>query len=51
LPRCAADPLAKARLLGVLAGLGLKALHVHVLAEQIAMLELVLKQRPGDDRR
>jgi hypothetical protein len=44
------DPLEKARLLGVLAGLGLKALQVHCLAERIEMQELVLKQRPGGDR-
>jgi hypothetical protein len=47
----AVAPLEKARLLGTLAGLGLKALQVHVLAQRLEMLELVLKDRPGEDWR
>jgi hypothetical protein len=43
-----AGPLAKARLVGYLAGLGLKAVETGNLEARIEMLEAVLKQREVD---
>ena len=42
-----AGPLAKARLVGYLAGLGLKAVEARDLEARVEMLEAVLKQREG----
>jgi hypothetical protein len=47
----AAGPLEKARLIGYLAGLGLKAIETGNLEARIEMLEAVLKQRHGDGKR
>jgi hypothetical protein len=44
-------PREKARLIGYLAGLGLKAIETGNLEARIDMLEAVLKQRTGDERR
>jgi hypothetical protein len=45
-----AGPVEKARLVGYLAGLGLRAIEVGNLEGRIEMLEAVLKQRQGDGR-
>ena len=46
-----AGPLEKARLIGYLAGLGLKAIEAGNLEARIEMLEAVLNQRNGDAKR
>ena len=46
-----AGPLEKARLIGYLAGLGLKAIETGALEARIEMLEAVLKQRNGVGKR
>ena len=46
-----AGPVEKARLIGYLAGIGLKAIETGNLEARIEMLEAVLKQRQGDGKR
>jgi len=46
-----AGTLEKARVVGYLAGIALKAIEAGNLAARIEMLEMVLKQRNGDGRR
>ncbi len=45
-----AGPLEKARVVGYLAGIALKAIEAGNLAARIEMLEMVLKQRNGQDK-
>jgi hypothetical protein len=46
-----AGPLEKARVIGYLAGLGLRAVEAGNLEARIEMLEAVLKQREGNGKR
>jgi hypothetical protein len=46
-----ADTLAKARTIGYLAAIALKAIETGNLAGRIELLEMVLKQRNGDRKR
>ena len=46
-----AGPLEKARTVGYLAGIALRAIEAGNLAARIEMLEMVLKQRNGDGQR
>jgi hypothetical protein len=46
-----AGPLEKARLIGYLAGVGLKAIEAGNLEARVEMLEAVLKQRKGSGKR
>ena len=45
-----AGPLEKARLVGYLAGIGLKAIETGNMEARIEMLEAVLKRRQGDGK-